>query len=216
MTGKGTKAGRAGKAGKAPMVPLLLLGAGLMVGVGTVVYFREQAGTAQHAPASRAPMPRAFQSLSRQEIAQRTAAHQERWRNEGGLDAYCAKSPNHPRCQGRSNVSSNLSGPSLGYINFGSPSDADRARKAVGKLAIGQAQDAGGSESPSLLASASRALSNYADKTRKRAKDERELDIAYTRQRQEEDERGEMFFLAGLAALGVLVPLALYKTRKSR
>ena len=93
---KKTKSGK-----KQSYTPYIIGGTVLIAGLGGAYYLSRRSGAGGAGGAApRAPMPKPFQSLSRREITQRTAAHQQQWREGGGLERYCANSPNHPRCAG--------------------------------------------------------------------------------------------------------------------
>ena len=91
---------------KQSYTPYIIGGTVLIAGLGGAYYLsRRSAGAGAGAggaggPAPRLTMAKPFQSLSRQEVMQRTAAHQQQWREGGGLERYCANNPNHPRCAG--------------------------------------------------------------------------------------------------------------------
>ena len=97
---KKTKSGK-----KQSYTPYIIGGTVLIAGLGGAYYLSRRSAGAGGAggaggPAPRLPMAKPFQSLSRQEVMQRTAAHQQQWREGGGLEGYCANNPNHPRCAG--------------------------------------------------------------------------------------------------------------------
>jgi hypothetical protein len=97
---KKTKSGK-----KQSYTPYIIGGTVLIAGLGGAYYLSRRSAGAGGAggaggPAPRLPMAKPFQSLSRREVMQRTAAHQQQWREGGGLERYCANNPNHPRCAG--------------------------------------------------------------------------------------------------------------------
>jgi hypothetical protein len=195
---KGAKKKKGTKKGTSPVVPLLLVGAGITAGVGAYFYFRPGgaggAGGAGAGPPSRVPQSKPFQDMSRRQIAAQTAAHQEQWRAGGGLEAYCAKNPNHPRCQ------------NLGYVNFGYSSD-----KMIKQYAKNVSDVTSGATT-----SIRDYLAEREARERKQAKQEKGATERLRREEQERQDRAdrqEKALLVFLAIAGISIPVILFKKR---
>ena len=194
MASKKAKARKkpANKKGTFPVVPILLVGAGITASVGAVLYFRS--GSRPSAGAgSVVPQLSQDQNRSRRQGAQAFAAHQEQWRTGGGLEAYCAKTPDHPRCR------------NLGYVNFGYPGEsvitsATNYASKTGKL---YTDKAAGSISDAR---------NYLAERKADAAKQAKLKADQRRREQEREDRMEKALLAFVVLAGVTLPVIVAKS----